>query len=171
MMMLIVFGYYEIYIHACVCIYIYIHIICVTCVPICSSLGSLWFRKRFSLSYHPRLFNNPHWQNTRSTEQVTKEQAVYSFYFLNSLHIITCNRITGLVQGLRVCHQVLSMFAKSPSWTPYLFGSGTTQFPAQPPPWHAMPPFFVVFSLSYIPPPMCIQNIFLAVSIEMTLLL
>lgn len=74
-----------------------------------------------------------------SCGQVTNGQARSSFYVLNSLHMITCNRITGLVRGLRVCHSLLDMFAKSPSWTPDLLGSQATSFPALPPPRHAVP--------------------------------
>lgn len=70
---------------------------------------------------------------------VTNGQAWSSFCVLNSLHMITCSRITRLVWGLRVCHSLLDMFAKSPSWTPGLFGSQATSFPASPPPRHAVP--------------------------------
>lgn len=81
---------------------------------------------------------------------MTNRQAASHSDVLNSLHMITCDRITGLVRGLRVCHSLLDMFAKSPSWTPDLFGSQTTSFPASPPRPHAGPfSCILVFHVSH----------------------
>lgn len=49
---------------------------------------------------------------------MTNGQAASFFNILNSLHMITCNGITGLVWGLRVCHSLLICLPKVPAGPP-----------------------------------------------------